>query len=154
MLARKQPRRAIIRTPEIKKAVENHKGRTNDKNVSFYFFCYQQLRSLQSSTDSASYLLTIFLHKKDTTQKRLYISISIFLLGRITRIYNTSIYKRFARVFSLPRNWSRWKKWLPAERTSRFGPPLTKNANGALSEKDGCMKKCQSTQKQPVFWDF
>ena len=105
MFARKQLRRAIIRPPEIKTAVENQTGRTNDKNVSFYFFCYQQLRSLQSSTNSDSQLLTIFLHKKRPhTKKRLYIFISIFLLARITRIYNTSIYKRFACVFSLWRN--------------------------------------------------
>ena len=46
------------------------------------------------------------------------------------------------------------KKWLPAERTSRFSRLRTKNATETLSEKEGCMKKCQSTQKQPVFGVF
>ena len=124
---------------------KNHKGRTNDKDISFYFFCYQQLRSLQSCTDSASYLLTIFLYKKDTTHKNVFISLfPSFLLARITRIYNTSIYKlNDLHVFSLR------------------GEIEVVEKNGSTDEK--ChwsslrkrrMRKCQSTQKQPVFRVF
>ena len=152
VLAGKQLRRAIIRTPEIKQPLKSTKDAQMIKKFLFISFVNNSWeRSLQSSTDSAYYPL----HCNDTTRRNVFISLfPFFLLARITRIYNTLIYERFARVFSLRRNWSRWKKWLPAERTSRFSRPLTKKATEALSEKDGSMKKCHSTQKQPVFWSF
>ena len=158
VLARKQLRRAKIRTPEIKQPLKTTKDAQMIKKILFISFVNNAERDRYKVAPTLliiPYIVTIFLYKKDTTHRNVFISLfPFFLLARITRIYNTSMYKRFARVFSLRRNWSRWKKWLPAERTSRFSRPLTKNAAEALSEKDGCMKKCQSTQKQTVFWVF
>lgn len=158
VLARKQLRRAIIRTPEIKQPLKTTKDAQMIKN----FFLFLLLTTVERDRYKVAsilliipYIVTISPYKKDTTHRNAFISLfPFFLLALITRIYNTSIYKRFAHVFSLRRNWSRWKKWLLAERTSRFSPPLTKNASEALSEEDGCMKKRQSTQKQPVYFDF
>ena len=81
----------------------------------------------------------------------LYLYFHFFLLARFTRIYNTPSTNDLHVFFLCGEIEVVEKKWLPAERTSRFSRPLTKNATDAVSEKDGCMKKCQSTQKQLVF---
>ena len=84
VLAGKQLRRAIIRTPEIKQPLKSTKDAQMIKKFLFISFVNNSWeRSLRSSTDSAYYPL----HCNDTTRRNVFISLfPFFLLARITRI--------------------------------------------------------------------
>ena len=72
VLARKQLRRAIIRTPEIKQPLKTTKDALMIKTFLFISFV---INSWERSLQSIPYIVTIFLYKKDTTHRNVFISL-------------------------------------------------------------------------------
>ena len=75
VLARKQLRRAIIRTPEIKQPLKTTKDALMIKTFLFISFV---INSWERSLQSIPYIVTIFLYKKDTTHRNVFISLFPF----------------------------------------------------------------------------
>ena len=81
MLARKQLRRAKIRTPEIKQPLKT----TKDAQMIKKFFLFLLLTTVERDRYKVAptlliipYIVTIFLYKKDTTHRNVFISLFPF----------------------------------------------------------------------------